>query len=482
MLDGYVLYLRSDPSRPHGPLRKRARAISRKALPLIQEMDVMASGTYLTMGADIARVRGERAVERQLIERAIERARASGLSNFVAFDVAEALFGAWFAGEAAAFAAHALELEETVERFGVRGFAYLASAARGRPSEPSELDIPKYVVFARLIAVSQASEAGEASRLARSALTVAQQYHSPFVEALAAIAAALSDDLSFDQYMAIAESAAERCDGTAFKDAVRAIAAKKTDAGMLDAYVANLSRPRARKAPPIEVDVIAGRVTVDGKALALSGRELELLIALALRREAVPRVKLAAMLWAELDEYAARNALSVCLHRLRHHLGREDAIVREADGYRLHGEAVVDLWEIDRVTSAVRAREALGEADRGALRRVWSHLREDRPSRMQRWEWFEPTERRLGEMRIEVAQRLANDALERDDPHAALEFAGDMIAYDGCDEPAREIAIRAYIALGDRPAALRQFRQYRDTLFAELQCEPSPSLTALVRA
>ena len=39
-----------------------------------------------------------------------------------------------------------------------------------------------------------------------------------------------------------------------------------------------------------------------------------------------------------------------------------------------------------------------------------------------------------------------------------------MIAYDPCDEPAREIAIRAYLESGDRAAALRHFRQYRDVL------------------
>jgi len=41
----------------------------------------------------------------------------------------------------------------------------------------------------------------------------------------------------------------------------------------------------------------------------------------------------------------------------------------------------------------------------------------------------------------------------------------------GCDEPAREIAIRAYLDSGGRAAALRHFRQYRDVLQSELQCE-----------
>jgi DNA-binding SARP family transcriptional activator len=57
-----------------------------------------------------------------------------------------------------------------------------------------------------------------------------------------------------------------------------------------------------------------------------------------------------------------------------------------------------------------------------------------------------------------------------------------MIAYDPCDEPAREIAIRAYLAAGDRAAALRHFRHYRDVLQAELQCEPSETIARLLGA
>ncbi|MDP9111883.1 MAG: hypothetical protein M3M96_09655 [Candidatus Eremiobacteraeota bacterium] len=186
------------------------------------------------------------------------------------------------------------------------------------------------------------------------------------------------------------------------------------------------------------------------------------------------------MLWPDLEEFAARNALSVCLHRLRQHLGRNDLVVRDGDGYSLHAECSVDLWEIDRVLNAVRLRDHLNDATRTSLFSIWKRLREGRPSRMQRWEWFEPTERRLAELRVEIAHRLASDALERGETRSALELASDIIEYDACDEPARELTIRAYLREGDRAAAMRHFRQYRETLLAELQCEPSATIAALV--
>jgi len=479
LLDGYVAYVRALLTARLGRLDEAEKQLM-LALPLVQQMDVMASGTLLTLGADIARVRGERALERQFIDRALEHARRSVLSNFVAFDLTEAAIGAWLAGEEEIFARYAVELEEHVERLGIRGFAYLAAVARGRAAEPTEVDLLKYVAVGRLIACGEATDAQDAARLALSALSAAELYRAPFTECLAAIAVALFTPGQFAEYMERAAGCAARCDSPALQKAVASIAARDGDHGMLDAFVGRLSRERERRSPPLEIELTSGRVSCDGTPVALSGRELELLVALSLRRETVPRGRLADLLWPELDDYAARNALSVCLHRLRAHLGSDGAIVRSGEGYRLHDDAWVDLWEIDRLVAAIRARGTVGEVEREALRESYARLREPRPTRMQSWEWFEPTERHIGELRLEVAMRLASHALASDGAQDALALAHEMIAYDPCDEPAREIAIRAYLLLGDRAAALRHFRQYRETLQAELQCDPSPALVALV--
>ncbi len=479
LLDGYVFYVRAllDARLGHLDIAEKELML---ALPLVQQMDVMASGTLLTLGADIARVRGERALERQFIDRALEHARRSVLSNFVAFDLTEAVIGAWLAGENDLLAGYAVELEEHVERLGIRGFAYIAAVARGRNAEPTEVDLLKYVAVGRLMACGEASDAQDAMRLARSAFSAAELYRSPFIECLAAVAVAIFEASTFDENMAIATACALRCESGALQKAVAAIAARDGDLGMLEIFVGKLSRERERRTPPLEIHLTSGKAASLGSMVSLSDRELGLLVALSLRREVVSRNRLADMLWPELDDYAARNALSVCLHRLRAHLGNDGAITRNGDGYRLHDEAWVDLWEIERLVAAVRTREVIGDAECTALSESYARLREPRPARMQSWEWFEATERRIGELRLEVAMRLAHDALARGDAAGALELAHDMIAYDPCDEPAREIAIRAYLQIGDRAAAMRHFRQYRDTLQAELQCEPSLSLMELV--
>jgi len=207
---------------------------------------------------------------------------------------------------------------------------------------------------------------------------------------------------------------------------------------------------------------------------------LELLVALAVRREIVARSRLTDLLWPELEEYAARNALSVCLHRLRAHLGDESIVVRDDDGYRLHEAAWVDLWEIEKILSVTRANESPSEPERHVLQEAYRRLCARRTTRMHAWAWFEPIERRIGEMRLRAAMTLAGDALARRDAAAAFQLAEEMIAFDPCDEPAREVAIRAHLLTGDHSGALRHLRQYQRTLQAELQCDPSPALIALV--
>ena len=178
----------------------------------------------------------------------------------------------------------------------------------------------------------------------------------PFVEALAAIALALCDP-SVRAASARAKEAAAHCDAPAFVHAVSAFANQHENVGMLSNFVAQITRDRS-EAAPLALEILGGRVRVDGTLARVSGRELELLAAIAQRREPTLRGRLAAMLWPDLDDFAARNALSVCLHRLRAHLGREDAVEREADGYRLHADAFVDVWEIDR--AAWRCAHATG--------------------------------------------------------------------------------------------------------------------------
>jgi DNA-binding SARP family transcriptional activator len=479
-MHAWLLYLRSLMTARLGRLREAERDFE-AAWPFVNAMHVMASGTLITLAADVARVRGDRSGEREKIERAIDHIRRSGLSNFVAFDEAEATFGAWLAGDDADYTQHGFVLEAEVEREGLRGFAFFAACVRGDACEPQPADHVKWVACGHLIAAAASDDPVAALRHADLAREAAAIYRNPFTQVLAALAVAELDPRRRRAMREEAASIAQRIDSPELH---RAIAALRRDANALflerfvRRYRGQVEQPRAG----LMVELLTGRVLRDGAPVALAEREHALLTAVAMRREALSRERLTDMLWPDLGESAARNAFHVCLHRLKTRVGEENVVVRTREGYRLGNDVRVDLWEIDRSLATLRASELLADDQAAPLRAVYDALLATRPPKIEAWEWFEPTERHLRELRCEVAQALAKHALENDRPQEALALAHEMIAYDPCDEPAREIAIRAYLASGDRGAALRHFRQYRDTLMVELQCEPSQALAALVGA
>jgi DNA-binding SARP family transcriptional activator len=476
----YVLYMRSLMTARLGRLGQAERE-AQLALPFIETFEVMASGTYLTLGADIARVRGERARERAFIERALEHVQRSGQRNFVAFDLSEATFGAWFAGEDDLAAAYAAELEAIVEAEGVLAYRFFAHCARGRfETKPAEADMLKWVACGNLIAAGEAAGAAEARRRAQAALDAARAFQTPFTLVLAYLAVA---EFSPGERVLLHDAARElsaKIESPPLQDAVRAVAADEDDLGMLAPFIRRMRRLRAADRPPIEVELIAGTVRAGGVERALPDRELALIFAIARRREHISREQLQELLWPELEAAAARNALNVCAHRLRQHLGDDGAVTRSPKGFRLREDVRVDLAEVERIVGEARKRGKLDDAAADSLRAVHERLGAERPGRVLAWEWFAPIERHIREVRGEVILRLANHAFECGRFAEALAYADDLTAYDPCDEAAREIAIRALLAMDDRAAALRHYRQYRDVLREELDCEPSPAIDALV--
>jgi hypothetical protein len=136
------------------------------------------------------------------------------------------------------------------------------------------------------------------------------------------------------------------------------------------------------------------------------GSDLELLFAIAQRPRSLPAEELAEQLWPARDWHDARNSLKVQLHRLRRRLADDGAIVRNADGLRLCSDARVDLWEIERSMSALRAGEINDDAERAVLFGVYQRLRLPRPACLTSWDWFEPVSRRLSDTASDLGRRL----------------------------------------------------------------------------
>lgn len=480
-LHAWLLYLRSLMTARMGNLAVARREVE-LALPLVQSMYVMAGGSLLVLATDIERVLGNRAAERTLIERALVNIRYTNMSNFIAFYLAEATFGAWLAGEEDEYAEWAFSLGNEVAREGIAGFAFFAARARNQDVMPRTVDLLKWVIAGHLIAAVDASEPTLAREHARAAHAAALRFHSPFMETLAhlALAATAPRDERAGHFASAVASAA-LIDSPPLQAAVAA-AASGSDAGFLQSFMLRLDRTEPLESHGLAIEFTTGTVRRNGIPISLPEREMALLFALALRPEPIPRERITDMLWADLDDDAARNAFHVCSHRLKARLESDAVIVHTRAGYAIRTDIEVDLWQIDRSMLRVRGSSVVGPAREAILQSLYGQLCAMRSERFADWDWFAPVARHLRELRGEVAQLLATDALNNGDHGEALALAKEMIRYDACDEPAREIAIRAHLASGNKAAALQHFRQYRDTLKAELQCEPSAAIAALIEA
>jgi DNA-binding SARP family transcriptional activator len=229
----------------------------------------------------------------------------------------------------------------------------------------------------------------------------------------------------------------------------------------------------------IRIEVFAGRVRRDGTTVAINPRERALLYALTVVRRPIPREDLQAQLWPDLEPAAARNALGVCLHRLRRQIGDPTAVLRAPNGYVLGPHVGVDLWEAEELEHRIVRSAKLDPADRAAGRNLLASLAAA-PSPLPNGDAFASFRLRVDLVRRNIGVRLAADALAGGEIDKALGCAMEVLENDACDEAACEIAMRAYIAAGDRASAIREYRTFEHAMSTELDLRPSSYLWSLL--
>jgi DNA-binding SARP family transcriptional activator len=477
---GFALYLRATLNGRLGRIEE-AEADLVRAWPLIESMDIMASAALMIRATDVERPRGNRFQERELLERSLIYARRSQMANFVAFRLAEATFGAWLAGEADV-ERFSKELEEVANSSGIRSFRFFSGCARGfYDQQPAQFDLTRWVICGHLIAACEVRDKREARAHAAAASALTRNYEVPYLQTLsAAILAELSEDQERAGHYERAMSLARLSNSPPLEASVAAAFRRAGDAGVLQPIVQRLRSHAHPRTPKLEISVLLGEVRLGGRQVDLADRQLELLLLTAVHRR-ISAQKVGELLWPGLDEEQTRKSLKVLLYRLRQRLGDEGAIIRTRDGLELRADASVDTWEIQRQTTGRRAHEIVDDADYNLVLSLCERLTSQRQRRMLAWEWFDSLDRTLRELGSQLAGQLARYALMTGRSDDALRLAEEMIRHDACDESAREIAIMTYLARGERGAALKHYRQYRDVLSAELSCEPSRSLTALIQ-
>jgi len=221
-------------------------------------------------------------------------------------------------------------------------------------------------------------------------------------------------------------------------------------------------------------------VLVDGVPLVVDTRKaIAIVVVLATDGRAYAREELAALLWPDSGDEAARGALRRTLSTLRAAL--PDGVI-QIDRSRVElvlGTARIDLAELQRQGASKRATDLVAAADlaRGPFLAGFS-LR-DSPDFD---DWRAARSVAVERAVAGVLDRLTDAYAGAGDLAAAADVVGRRIDLDPLDEGAHVRRMDLLAATGDRAAALRQYRACVAVLERELGVDPLPETTARYEA
>jgi DNA-binding SARP family transcriptional activator len=206
----------------------------------------------------------------------------------------------------------------------------------------------------------------------------------------------------------------------------------------------------------------------DGSAHTLERKDAALLALLAVDG-ATPRGKVAALLWPDVADDAARNNLRQRLHRLRKRASRDVAISLN-DVLRLADDVIHDLTGLQGRLgddAAAGSGELLGAFDYEDCVDLneWVAIARE--------QWRAARRNALAEIasRLETEGHIA----------LALQYAERLVGDDPLLEHAHRRLMRLHYLRGDRAAALAAFARCREVLLRHLKAQPARETLELAR-
>ena len=210
-----------------------------------------------------------------------------------------------------------------------------------------------------------------------------------------------------------------------------------------------------------------------GVTLQLPTQKAQALLLLLALGGAAHRGRLAAWLWPQTDESAARRNLRRELARLRE-AGAAGALHSEGELLALSGDVCCDVASFSMALAQGRPEEALA---------LWrgpplDGLQLDGADTFDDWLGSERAKLKTG--RRTALQAAARAAETRGDIVTALAHVQELLADDPLQEHQHRDAMRLLAAAGQREAALAQYARCRDVLASELGLAPTAETQALV--
>jgi len=218
-------------------------------------------------------------------------------------------------------------------------------------------------------------------------------------------------------------------------------------------------------------------IRCDDEALLLPPtlKAQSLLAYLALHRDRPqPRQRLAGLFWGDRPERKARHSLATALWLIRRCFPHEQVIL--SDPHTVQFDPHTALW-LDVEEFEHRA----SEEDLSSLQAAADLYRGDLLDGFYD-DWIISERYRLEALYLDVLARLMAAYETAGNHEAALAAALRLLDKDLLREDAHRLAMRAYCRLGQRNAALEQYRRSREIVQAELGTEPMAETTELYQA
>lgn len=233
--------------------------------------------------------------------------------------------------------------------------------------------------------------------------------------------------------------------------------------------------------PRLRIQLLGAlRVLRDEQPVPLPAKKAQALLAFLALQPDRPhaRARLAALLWAEAGDSAARASLRQALLVLRRALTLgDDELCSDADTVMLRASAAdTDTLEFERLSGDGSDVEALERA--AAL--VRGELLESFDARAEAFdEWLAVERQRLRGRTTALLQRLLEMQAAAGRAEPAIETGLRLLALDPLHEPVHRALMALYARQGRHDAALRQFELCRELLQRELGALPQAATQQL---
>ncbi len=192
------------------------------------------------------------------------------------------------------------------------------------------------------------------------------------------------------------------------------------------------------------------------------------------RQRPQPRERLAALFWGDRPERRARRSLTTALWHIRRCLPSEELLLTDVHSAQFDPDA--DLW--------LDVAEFEGLVARSDLASLQSAVALCRGDFLEGFydDWVLNERYRLDTLFSEVLARLMRGLKAGGDYDGALAVGLQLLQRDPLREDAHRLAMRAFCRLGQRNAALEQYRRCKQIVQRELGTEPMAETSELYQA